>query len=76
MYDVRPRLTYVTTHLSHDANVIVAVEERVLVISCYAAASCGGLERLEGCVAQHYYESLGVLVIGSDGYVLLCDELW
>lgn len=76
MYDVRSRLAYITTHFPHDADVIVTVEKRILVISCHAAATCRGLEGLEGGIAQHHHQPLGVLVVGSDGDVLFRDELW
>ena len=66
----------VAVHLAHDSDVLVAVEERVLVILHAIAATVCGLVGLETGVGEDDNEALGVLVVGCDGYVLLGDELW
>ena len=66
----------VAVHLAHDSDVLVAVEERVLVILHAIAATVCGLVGLEAGVGEDDDQALGVLVVGCDGYVLLGDELW
>lgn len=75
MGDVGPRLTDVAAHLPHDANVVIAVEEVVLVLARTrpATRAVGCLVSLEGGIAQHYDEALCIFVVGGDGRMLLGD---
>ena len=74
MRDVRSSVTDVATHLAHDTNVFIAVQERVLLLlSARFAAVCGtvGFER---GIRQYHDESLSVLVRRSNWHMLLGDE--
>jgi hypothetical protein len=78
---VWPCLTDIAAHFSHYTNVVVAIEEVVLVFTRSRASTRAvrGLVSLESGIAQHYDETLGVLVICGDRSVLLRDklrELW
>lgn len=76
--DIGASITDVSVHLAHDTNVLIAVEERVLLLSLHAhaaGAAVGGLVGLEAGVGEHHDEPLGVLVGRWNGHVLLCDEL-
>jgi hypothetical protein len=75
--DVRPRLADVAAHLAHHADVVVAVEQVVLVLTRSGASACAvrRLVRLEGGVAEHDNQALRVLVAGGDGRVLFGNQL-
>lgn len=78
MGDVGAGITNVPVHLSHDTNVLVAVEQRVLILAVHpgaAGTAVGGLVRLETGIGQDYDESLRVFVGGGDGCVLLRNQL-
>jgi hypothetical protein len=73
--DVWPGFADVAPHLAHDADVIVAVEEVVLVFAL-ARAATGAVRRLvglEGCVTQDDDHPLRVLVVARNGGMLLRD---
>jgi hypothetical protein len=74
--DVGARVRDVAVHFAHDSDVLVAVEERVLVIFHAIAATVRGFVGLEAGVGEDDDQALGVLVVGCDGDVLLGDELW
>ena len=76
MGDIGACVGDVAVHLAHDADVLVAVEERVLVILHAITATVCGLVGLEAGVGEDNDQALGVLVVGCDGYMLLRDELW
>ena len=75
--DVGSSITDITVHLAHDTNVLVAVEQRVLLVSDGAHPACGvrSLVRLEAGIGEDYDEPLRVLVVRSNGNVLLCHQL-
>ena len=82
--DIWAGIADVATHLAHDSNVLVTVEQRVLFLSLCAgsaivatttAAGKDGLVGLETGVGEHDDQSLGVLVGRGNGDMLLCDEL-
>ena len=77
--DVRPRVADVAVHLAHDADVLVAVEQGVLVLGAGAMVAGGpAVDRavgFEARVRQHHDQPLRVLVRGRDRDVLLGDEL-
>lgn len=87
MRNIRPRLTDIPIHLPHHADMLVTVEQRVLVLATARTGTATGATasrpapgmrraiRLEAGVGQHDDEALGVLVVRSDGDVLLRDEL-
>ena len=76
MGDVGARVGDVTVHLAHNADVLVAVEEGVLVVLHAVAATVCGFVGLETGVGEDDDQALGVLVVGCDGDMLLGDELW
>lgn len=68
----------IPVHLAHDANVLVAVEKRVLVLSLDSSAADAAMRRLVGFEAgirKNDDESLGVLVGRRNRHVLLGHEL-
>lgn len=75
--DIGASVTDVSVHLTHNTNVFIAVEERVLLLALrtHAAGAVRGLVGLEAGIGEHHDEPLGVLVGRRDGHVLLCDEL-
>lgn len=77
MSDVRPGLADVAVHLAHDPDVLIAVEQRVLLIPHPArfGPTVRGLEGFQARIRQHNNQALGVPIIGGDGHMLLGDEL-
>lgn len=72
--NVWPCVTDVSIHLSHDADVFIAVQERVLFVSYHAIASTmRGFIRFEAGIGQDDDHALGVFVGRSDGNTLLCN---
>jgi hypothetical protein len=77
MGDVRPRLTDVAAHFPHNADVVVAIEQVVLVLARTrsAARAMGCLVCLKGGIAQYHNKTLCVLVVVGDRRMLLRDQL-
>lgn len=76
MSDVRSCITNVSVHLPHDANMLVAVEERVLLVPDHATSTAvGSFVGLETCIGEHNNQPLSIFVVGSNGSMLLCNEL-
>lgn len=77
MGDVGTGLADVTSHLAHDADVIVAVQqiELVLATTGTAADAMRGLVGLKGGGAQNDDEALRVLVAARDGLMLFGHQL-
>lgn len=78
MRDIRSRVADIPIHLAHHTNMLVAVQQRVLLLplSAHAArAAVGCLVGLEAGIAQDDNESLGVLVGWRNGVVLLGHQL-
>lgn len=75
--DVGSGIADISVHLAHDTDVLVAVEQRVLLVPdrAHPAGGVRSLVRLEAGIGQHHDESLGVLVVGSDGDMLLRNQL-
>lgn len=73
--DVWSRIANVASHLAHDTDVFVAVEQRVLVIAARARTR-GCTVRLETGIREHDNQPLGVLVGVWDWGVLLRYQLW
>lgn len=78
MRDVGTSIADVTVHLTHDADVLVAVEQRVFLVALQAhaaaAAAARGLVRLEARIGEDDDQALCVLVAGGDGDMLLGHE--
>jgi hypothetical protein len=79
--DVGASLADIATHLAHDTDVVVAVQQVVLVLpsSWATARTMRSFVCLEGSIAQDDNQSLSVLVVDWNGDMLLCDklgELW
>lgn len=81
MRNVGSRVADVTVHLSHNTDVLVAVEQRVLVLALHAhaagtAAAVRGLVGLEAGIGEHHDKPRCIFVACSDGNVLLGNKLW
>lgn len=75
MGDVGTSITNVPIHLAHDTDVLIAVEQRVLVLTVAAGASVRSLVRLKTGIGQDDDQTLRVLVCGRDGSALLGNQL-
>lgn len=75
MRDIRTGITDIAVHLSHDANVLVAVEQRVLVILDAITPGMHGLVGLEAGIGQDDDEASAVVVTTGDGNMLFSDQL-
>ena len=76
MRDIRPRFTDISVHLPHDTNVLVAVEQRVLVLTTIPGSSTmRGTVGFQAGVGEDHDQTLGVFVVGCDRDVLLSNEL-
>ena len=65
MCDVRAGLAYISVHLAHDPNVLVAVEQRVLVLPLYAdttGATMRSFVGLEARIGEDHDKPLGMFV--------------
>ena len=49
--DIWPSVANISVHLSHDTNVLIAIQERVLFLALYAHASRSAMESLVGLEA-------------------------
>lgn len=69
-------LADVSVHLSHDANVFIAVQKRVLLVSHHAIASTvRSLVGLEAGIGQDDDQALSIFVSRRNGNMLLCNQL-
>lgn len=71
--DVGTSIADIAVHLTHHSDVLIAVEQRILVVfgaGATSAAMCRFVS-LETRVRQHDYEALRVFVSGGDGVCLL-----
>lgn len=75
MRDIRTSITDIAVHLSHDANVLVAVEQRVLVVLDTVTPGMHGFVGLEASIGQDDDETLAVLVITGNRNMLFSDQL-
>ena len=77
MGDIRPGITDIPIHFSHDADMLVRVEEGELLIAAGGSgtATVSSAVGLQTGIGENDDETLGVLVVSRDGHVLLCDEL-
>lgn len=78
MCDVGSRFADVAIHFAHDANVLVAVQERVLLFALDAHMAGTGVRRLVGLEAgmgEDNNEAPRVLVCGGNWDMLFGDEL-
>lgn len=78
MGDIGSGITDIPIHLAHDTDVLVAVEQRVLVLAVHAIAAGAAvrrLVRLQTGIGQDDDETLGVFVGGWDRRVLFRDQL-
>ena len=74
--DVWARFTNISTHLTHDANVFITVQQRVFFIFATCATAMGRPIRLEARMRENNDESLSVLVPVGYRYMLFGDESW
>lgn len=76
MGDIRTGLANVAVHLAHDTNMLVTVQQRILLIATRTAASAvGSPVSLQAGIGENDNQTLGVLVLGRDGNVLLSHKL-
>ena len=75
MSDIRTGLANVAVHLAHDTNMLVTVQQRVLLVATGTAASAGSPVGLQAGIGENDNQTLGVLVLGRDGNVLLSHQL-
>lgn len=76
MGDIRPSIADVAVHLAHDADVLVAIQERVLLFpDAIAVGPVRCLVSLETGIGENDNETLGILVIGGNRDMLLGDKL-
>lgn len=74
---IRSSVADVSVHLSHHADVFIAVQERVLfVFHGSVSAPVRGLVSFQAGMRQDDDEALAILVGGSYWYMLLGYELW
>lgn len=76
--DIRASIADIAVHLAQNANVLVAVQERVLVFAVHARAaraSMRGFVRLKAGIGQHDDESLRVFISRRDRCALFGYEL-
>jgi hypothetical protein len=66
--------TNVASHLAHNANVLIAIQQRVFLVFSSRAATMSSFVCFETCVGEDDDEPLGVLVGGGYRYVLFGDE--
>lgn len=74
--DVWSGIANVAVHLAHDANVLVAIEQRIFVVPARAQAPAPAvrrLVRLEAGIGEHDDEAFGIFVVRGDCDVLLRD---
>jgi hypothetical protein len=78
MGDIRSSIANVSIHLSHDTNMFVAVEQRILFLSQHtitARSSMGSLVSLEAGIGEHNNQPFGVFVSGWYWCVLFSHQL-
>ena len=75
--DVGAGLADIAAHLTHNADVVIAVQQIELVLAAAGATAhpMRGLVGLEGGAAQHNNQALGVLIAAGNGSMLLGNEL-
>jgi hypothetical protein len=75
MGDVGTRIANVPIHLTHDANVLIAVEQRILVLTVAAGTAVRRLVGLKTGIGQDNNQTLRVLIRRGDGGALLGNQL-
>lgn len=76
MRDIRTGLTDIPVHLAHHTNMLVAVQQRVLLIPTRTSTpAMGSPVGLQAGIGQDDNQALGVLVMGVNGDMLLRDQL-
>lgn len=75
MGDVRTSFANVAVHLPHDTDMLVAVEQRVLLVATGAIATARGAVGFQTGMGENDDQTLGLFVMGGDGHMLLGDEL-
>lgn len=73
--DIGASFADITIHLAHDADVLIAVQQRELLVLGAAAATGDGLVGFQTGIGEHHNQTLGVLVMGRNSHMLLGDQL-
>ena len=79
MGDVWTGITNVTVHFPHHADMLVAIQKRVLLFSASPEAAVPSVRRLvsfKAGVGENDNKPLGILVGGGNWDMLLRDQLW
>jgi len=75
MRDIWSSIADISAHLSHDSNVLIAVQEREFFILSTRFAGVGSFVSLETRIRQDDNQSLSVFISSSDRSMLLSDHL-
>ena len=73
---IRTSFADVATHLTHDPDMFIAVQQRILFIFSTCTAPMSSFICLETCVGENNNKPLGVFVGGRNRDVLFGDESW
>lgn len=73
--DIGASFADITVHLAHDADVLIAVQQRELLILGATTATGDSLVGFQTGIGEHHDQALGVLVMRRNGHMLLRDEL-
>jgi hypothetical protein len=73
--DIRASFTDITVHLAHDTNVLIAVQQRELLILGSTTAAGDRLVGLQTGIGENHNQALGILVMGWDRHVLFGNKL-
>lgn len=76
MGDVGTGFANIAAHLSHDANVLVGIQQRVFLVAGPSPTPGVGLVGFERGIGQDDDQTLRVTVRRGDGLMLLSNKLW
>jgi hypothetical protein len=73
--NIRASFADITVHLAHDTNVLIAVQQRELLILGATTAAGNRLVGLQTGIGEDHDQTLSVLVMGWNRSMLLSNEL-
>lgn len=74
MSNIRSGVTDVAAHLAHDANMFIAVQQRVLVLLAAGLGAVGCAVGFQAGIGQDHNQSLGIFITGCNGHMLFGDQ--